>query len=56
MFEKVEVANSSPERSASCQGNFYQPLEDQLGPGMNRRIQRLRKLTFDAEPTISIER
>lgn len=56
MFENVEATSSSPERSASCQGNFYQPLEDQIGPGMNRRIQRLRKLTFDAQPTISIER
>ena len=56
MFEKVEVTSSSPERSASSQGNFYQALEDQIGPGMNHRIQRLRKLSFDAEPTISIER
>lgn len=56
MFEKVEAISSIPERSASSQGNYYQPLEDQLGPGMNPRIQRLRKLSFDAEPTISIER
>ncbi len=56
MFEKVDAISSSPERSASSQGNFYQPLEDKIGPGMNRRIQRLRKLSFDAVPSISIER
>ncbi|WP_262324851.1 trans-4-hydroxy-L-proline dehydratase [Carboxylicivirga litoralis] len=44
------------ERAASAEGNFYQPLGDKLGPGMNPRIQRLRKLSFEAEPSISIER
>jgi trans-4-hydroxy-L-proline dehydratase len=56
MFEQVEATSSTPERSASSQGNFYEPLKDQVGPGMNGRIQRLRKLSFEAEPTISIER
>ena len=56
MFEKIESISTIPERPASSQGNYYQPLEDQLGPGMNPRIQRLRKLSVDAEPTISIER
>ncbi|MFT5701920.1 MAG: pyruvate formate-lyase/glycerol dehydratase family glycyl radical enzyme [Desulforhopalus sp.] len=56
MFEKVVVTSSAPERSASAEGNFYQPLKDQIGPGMNGRIQRLRKLSFEAEPSISIER
>jgi len=56
MFEQIEATSSTPERSASSQGNFYQPLENQIGPGMNGRIQRLRKLSFEAEPTISIER
>ncbi|MCT4644012.1 MAG: pyruvate formate lyase family protein, partial [Carboxylicivirga sp.] len=44
------------EREASAEGNFYQPLGNRLGPGMNPRVQRLRKLSFDAEPSISIER
>ncbi len=44
------------ERSASSEGNFYKPLGNKLGPGMNPRIQRLRKLSFDAQPSISIER
>jgi formate C-acetyltransferase len=47
---------TNAERKASSEGNFYEPLGDKLGPGMNSRIQRLRKLSFDAEPSISIER
>ncbi|OEU47107.1 MAG: glycyl radical enzyme [Desulfobulbaceae bacterium S5133MH15] len=38
------------------EGNFYSPLESLIGPGMNPRIQRLRKLTVETAPTISIER
>ena len=44
------------ERSPSAEGNFYQPLGNTIGPGMNSRIQRLRKMSFEAEPSISIER
>ena len=46
----------NPERTASAEGNFYKPLGDKIGPGMNTRIQKLRKLSFDAEPSLSIER
>jgi len=56
MFEKVDVQTKSPERAALAEGNFYKPLENKIGPGMNPRIQRLRKLSVNAEPTISIER
>lgn len=56
MFEKVDVQTKAPERAASAEGNFYKPLESEIGPGMNPRIQRLRKLSVNAEPTISIER
>jgi len=45
-----------PERPAEAEGNFYAPLENGIGPGMNPRVQRLRKLSFDAEPSLSIER
>ncbi len=31
-------------------------IKNKIGSGMNPRIQRLRKLSFDAEPSISIER
>ncbi len=56
MFEKVKVENPVPERPAQAEGNFYAPLKNAIGPGMNPRIQRLRKLSVETEPTISIER
>ena len=31
-------------------------IENELGPGMNPRIQRLRKQSVETEPTISVER
>ena len=46
----------NPERTASAEGNFYKPLGEKIGPGMNTRVQKLRKLSFEAEPTLSIER
>ena len=48
--------NQHPHRKASSEGNFYQDLGNKIGPGMNLRIQRLRKLSFDAVPSIAIER
>ena len=45
-----------PERQANAEGNFYKSHPDKIGPGMNERIQRLRKLSFETEPSISIER
>jgi len=56
MFEQVDVKNPIPERPAAAEGNFYKPLDNKIGPGMNPRIQRLRKLSVETEPTISIER
>jgi len=58
MFEQVAIQDEiAPERPAGAEGNFYQPLEEEaIGPGMNPRIQRLRKLSVEAEPSISIER
>ncbi len=46
----------SPERPAEVQGNFYKPLANKIGPGMNERVQKLRKLSFETEPSLSIER
>jgi formate C-acetyltransferase len=56
MFEKITLKDKTPERAASAEGNFYEPSKNTIGPGMNERIQRLRKLSVDAEPSISIER
>ena len=47
--------DNTPQRGANEEGNFYSNSKSKL-PGMNPRIQRLRKLSFDAEPSISIER
>ena len=56
MFEKIKTNNSFPERPAAVEGNFYESKEEKNSPGMNGRIQRLRKLSFETEPSISIER
>ena len=56
MFEKIKPHTISPERTATAEGNFYKPHHAEIGPGMNERIQKLRKLSFEAEPTLSIER
>jgi formate C-acetyltransferase len=55
MQEHQDTAKS-PQRRASAEGNFYVAKENQIGPGMNARIQRLRKLSVEAEHTLSIER
>ena len=46
----------NPERPASAQGNFYYQINNSIGPGMNERIQKLRKISFETQPTLSIER
>ncbi len=56
MFEQVKTIDTQPQRSAAEEGNFYTPHENPLGPGMNPRIQRLRTLSVETDPTISIER
>ncbi len=56
MFEKVISHNATPERPATAEGNFYEPKKSRIGPGMNERIQKLRKLSFETEPSLSIER
>ena len=52
---KVDSCKTA-ERTAAAEGNLYKSLGDKIGPGMNHRIQRLRKLSFEASPSISIER
>ena len=48
--------NNDPQRKGQSEGNFYPELNSKIGPGMNPRIQRLRKLSFEATPSIAIER
>jgi formate C-acetyltransferase len=56
MFEKIIPHTNSPERPAIAEGNFYKSKKPAIGPGMNERIQKLRKLSFETEPSLSIER
>jgi trans-4-hydroxy-L-proline dehydratase len=55
-MEAVYHNSKTPERQPLTEGNFYQPNSNEIGPGMNERIQRLRKLTVETVPSISIER
>ncbi len=53
---KTTTDYNTPQREANSESNFYKNKKDGFGPGMNERIQRLRKLSFETEPTLSIER
>ncbi len=56
MFEKITQHVQIPERPAAAEGNFYQSKKSKIGPGMNERIQKLRQLSVETEPSLSIER
>jgi len=54
---QLDIAPASlPERQPNAEGNFYIPKPHAIGPGMNERVQRLRKLSFETGPSITIER
>lgn len=50
------IENLTPERKPDSEGNYYPDRASGIGPGMNTRIQKLRKLSFETEPSLSIER
>jgi len=52
-FAEVQSIKS-PERPAGAEGNFYSPKKND--PGMNVRIQRLRKQSVETQESLSIER
>ena len=56
MFEKINPHILNPGRAANSEGNFYELKGEKSAPGMNQRIRKLRKLSFQAEPSLSIER
>jgi formate C-acetyltransferase len=56
MFEKIIQHTATPERIASVRSNFDEPEKPGIGEGMNDRIRRLRNLSVDTEPSLSIER
>ena len=45
-----------PERKPKTEGNFYKVSRNEIGPGMNTRIQKLRKASYEAKHTLDIER
>lgn len=56
MFEKITSHTTSPERRAASEGNFDDPAKTGIAPGMNERIRKLRKLSVETQPSLSIER
>jgi formate C-acetyltransferase len=55
-METINNGNGRPQRKAASEGNFYPESPNTIGPGMNDRIRRLRKLSVETEPSLSIER
>ena len=47
--------SNTPERVAKSESNFGNPRKDCIG-GMNERVKRLRNLSVDTQPSLSIER
>ena len=56
MFEKIIPHTTTPERPAIAEGNFYEPKNNKTDPGMNERIRKLRMLSVETEPSLSVER
>jgi formate C-acetyltransferase len=56
MFEKITQHTTTPLRAAASEANFQEPKYNPIGPGMNERVQKLRKLSVETEPSLSIER
>ena len=56
MFEKINQHTLTPERPAATESNFSGSGVKQTDPGMNDRIRRLRKMSVETEPSLSIER
>ena len=55
-MDTVIKNGTAPQRKAASEGNFYPERPGVIGPGMNERVQRLRKLSFETQPSLSIER
>ena len=50
------IKTGKPERPAGAEGNFYKSSSGKKMPGMNLRIQRLRKRSVETQESLSIER
>ena len=55
-METIINKSATPQRKAASEGNFYPERPHDTGPGMNDRIRRLRQLTVETKPSLSIER
>ncbi len=55
-METSDQRQAFPQRKAASEGNFYADKHHEIGPGMNPRIQRLRKRSVETVPSLSIER
>ena len=55
-METITNKSATPQRKAASEGNFYPERPHDTGPGMNDRIRRLRELTVETRPSLSIER
>ena len=55
-METIINKSVTPQRKADSEGNFYPERPHDSGPGMNDRIRRLRQLTVETKPSLSIER
>ena len=55
-MDTITSDSATPQRKAASEGNFYPEISHEIGPGMNDRIRRLRKLSVEATPSLSIER
>ncbi len=56
MFETINIHTSKPGRPALAKGNFDDPAKRDVAPGMNHRIQKLRRLSVETLPSLSVER
>jgi formate C-acetyltransferase len=56
MFEQIKIHTRQPERPASPVVNPDLPGGSPVLPGMNDRIRRLRRLSVETQPSLSIER
>ena len=56
MSIQLQELTSEPQRPANAEGNFYsERAPGAIGPGMNERIQRLRKISYETKPSLSLK-
>jgi len=56
MLDKNKTHTAIPEISEITEKTIPGSVKSEIGPGMNERVQKLRKLSVETEPSLSIER